>query len=95
MHVNGDRAKPARGVKVGDRLLIVREQDRTELIVRGITDIRRSAALARLLFEETPESALKRQQAAENHRFYREPSNTLDGRPTKRDRRHLDSWRDL
>ncbi|PRY99076.1 heat shock protein Hsp15 [Jezberella montanilacus] len=95
VHINGDRAKPARGVKVGDRLLIVREQDKTEIVIKGITDVRRGAALARLLFDETAESLLRRQQTTENRRFYREPANTIEGRPTKRDRRNLDSWRDL
>jgi len=95
VHVNGDRAKPARGVKVGDKLLIVREQDRTEIVIKGITDVRRGAALARLLFDETAQSLLRRQQTTENRRFYREPANTIEGRPTKRDRRNLDSWRDL
>ena len=73
VHINGDRAKPARGVKVGDRLLIVREQDKTEIVIKGITDVRRGAALARLLFDETAESLLRRQQTTENRRFYREP----------------------
>jgi ribosome-associated heat shock protein Hsp15 len=95
VHINGDRAKPARGVKVGDRLLIVREQDKTEIVIKGITDVRRGAALARLLFDETAESLLRRQQTTENRRFYREPANIIEGRPTKRDRRNLDSWRDL
>ncbi len=95
VHINGDRAKPARGVKVGDRLLIVREQDKTEIVIKGITDVRRGAVLARLLFDETAESLLRRQQTTENRRFYREPANTIEGRPTKRDRRNLDSWRDL
>ena len=95
VHINGDRAKPARGVKVGDRLLIVREQDKTEIVIKGITDVRRGAALARLLFDETAESLLRRQQTTENRRFYREPANTIEGRPTKRDRRNLDTWRDL
>ena len=95
VHINGDRAKPARGVKVGVRLLIVREQDKTEIVIKGITDVRRGAALARLLFDETAESLLRRQQTTENRRFYREPANTIEGRPTKRDRRNLDSWRDL
>jgi ribosome-associated heat shock protein Hsp15 len=94
VHVNGDRAKPARGIKLGDRLLVVREQERTEFFVRGITDVRRSAPLARLLFDETPESLLKRQQFAEKRRYFSEPSQAIAGRPTKRDRRSLDRWRD-
>jgi len=93
VHVNGDRAKPARLIKVGDKLLVQREQDRMELVVRGITEQRKSAPLARLLYEETPESADLRQQMAESRRLFSEPSRGLYGRPTKRDRRSLDRFR--
>jgi len=95
VQVNGDRAKPARAIKVGDRLLVVKEQDRTELLVRGITETRRSATLARLLYEETAESIRNRQIVTEKRRFYTEPSQTIEGRPTKRDRRSLERWREV
>lgn len=91
--VNGDRAKPARALKVDDRLLVTREQERMELFVRAVTETRRSAPLARLLFEETAQSMLARQFATEQRRFYTEPSKNMDGRPTKRDRRALQRLR--
>ncbi|MDO9025350.1 S4 domain-containing protein [Zwartia sp.] len=89
-----ERAKPARLIKVGERLKINREQERMELVVRGITELRKSAPLARLLYEETPESMLARQTAAENRRFYNEPSQDIAGRPTKRNRRALERWKE-
>ena len=92
--VADERAKPARLIKVGERLKINREQERMELVVRGITELRKSAPLARLLYEETPESMLARQTAAENRRFYNEPSQDIAGRPTKRNRRALERWKD-
>ncbi|MDN3986377.1 RNA-binding S4 domain-containing protein [Zwartia vadi] len=92
--VNNERAKPARLIKVGERLKISREQERFELVVKGISEQRKSAPLARLLYEETPESLLTRQTAAENRRFYSEPSQDIAGRPTKRNRRALERWRD-
>ncbi len=93
VHVNGDRAKPARLIKVGDKLLVQREQDRVELIVKGITEQRKSAPLARLLYEETPQSIDLRVQMAESRRLFAEPSRGIYGRPTKRDRRSLDRFR--
>ena len=93
VHVNGDRAKPARLIKVGDKLLVQREQDRVELIVKGITEQRKSAPLARLLYEETPQSIDLRVQMAESRRLFAEPSRGIYGRPTKRDRRSLDRIR--
>ncbi len=93
VHVNGERAKPARAIRAGDRLLITREQEKTELFVRGVTETRRSAPLARLLYDETPESLLNRQTQAERRKFYSEPSQDITGRPTKRNRRALQSLR--
>jgi ribosome-associated heat shock protein Hsp15 len=92
--VGDDRAKPARLIKVGERLKIAREQEKFELVIRGITELRKSAPLARLLYEETPESLLARQTMAENRRFYNEPSQDIAGRPTKRHRRALDRWKE-
>ena len=92
--VADDRVKPARLIKVGERLKITREQEKFELVIRGITELRKSAPLARLLYEETPESLLARQSLAENRRFYNEPSQDIAGRPTKRHRRALDRWKE-
>ncbi len=92
VHVGEDRAKPARLIKVGDVVRIFREQERIELIVRGISETRKSAPLARLLYEETSESVLARQTAAERRKYYSEPSQNIEGRPTKRDRRALARW---
>jgi ribosome-associated heat shock protein Hsp15 len=92
--VADDRAKPARLIKVGERLKITREQEKFEIVIRGITELRKSAPLARLLYEETPESLLGRQTLAENRRFYNEPSQDIAGRPTKRHRRALDRWKE-
>ena len=92
--VADERAKPARLIKVGERLKISREQEKFELVVRGITEQRKSAPLARLLYEETPESLLARNTMAENRRFNSEPSQEIAGRPTKRNRRALERWRE-
>ena len=92
--VADDRAKPARLIKVGEQLKINREQERFDVVVRGITEQRKSASLARLLYEETPASLLARQTAAENRRFFTEPSQDITGRPTKRNRRVLERWKE-
>lgn len=93
VQVNGDRAKPARSIRAGDRLLIVREQEKTELFVKAVTETRRSAPLARLLYDETPESLLNKQTLAERRKFYAEPSQDIAGRPTKRNRRAIQNLR--
>lgn len=92
VHVNGDRVKPARSVKVGEKVQIQRGSERLEVFVRFISDVRRSAPLAQLLYDETLESQTARLVAAERRRFYSEPSRDLSGRPTKRNRRAIERF---
>jgi len=89
--VNGDRVKPARNVKVGDVLEIDNGSDQWEVDVMNLSDVRGPAPVARNLYEETEVSVARRAALAEQRRLYREPSAQLKGRPTKRDRRHLDN----
>jgi ribosome-associated heat shock protein Hsp15 len=90
VRLNGDRVKPARGVKVGDTLDIDNGSTEWEVVVHGLSDKRGSASIAQTLYAETEQSAAKRQQQAEQRKFFREPSSLIKGRPTKRDRRQLD-----
>ena len=92
VHVNGDRVKPARQIKIGDKVRVQRGNDRIEVFVRFLDAVRRSASLAQLLYDETLESQLARQAAAEKRRFYTDPSRALAGRPTKRNRRAIERF---
>jgi ribosome-associated heat shock protein Hsp15 len=92
VHVNGERIKPARLIKVGEKVRIQRGQERLEVFVRFLSDVRRSAPLAQLLYDETIESAAARQEASERRRLYAEPSRGLVGRPTKRNRRAIERF---
>ncbi len=92
VHVNGARVKPARLIKPGEKVLVQRGHERIEVFVRFLSDVRRSASLAQLLYDETIESLASRQQAAERRRLYTEPSRDLVGRPTKRNRRAIERF---
>ena len=87
--VNGDRAKPARAVRVGDKLEIDNGSDRWEIDVMNLSDVRAAAPIARNLYEETDLSVARRAALAEHRRLYREPGADFKGRPTKRDRRQI------
>ena len=65
VHVNGQRVKPARTVRPGDRLEILRGEARYAVVVQALNDQRRPAAEAAGLYEETPESLAKREALAE------------------------------
>ncbi|QYF94721.1 RNA-binding S4 domain-containing protein [Massilia sp. PAMC28688] len=89
VRVDGERIKPARTVKIGEKLLVDNGAEVWEVIVLGISDVRGPAPVARLLYEETSASVTKRENDQEARKLYREPGTTIKGRPTKRDRRAI------
>lgn len=91
VEINGQEAKPAREVKVGDTVAVRREAVSRTVVVKGISGIRGPAPAAQKLYEETAESLKAREAAAEQRRLSPEPALSIDhGRPTKRGRRELD-----
>lgn len=87
--LNGDRVKPAREVKPGDRLdLHVGDADWT-LTVRALSMQRGPAPVAQLLYEEDPASQARRQQQMGERKLSASPAAPVKGRPTKRDRRQI------
>jgi ribosome-associated heat shock protein Hsp15 len=88
VYVNGERAKPSRGVQIGDELRITRGNEEFVVVVTGLHDRRGPATLARTLYEETVASCEARQKAHEQRRLLA-ASNPVDPvrRPGKRDRR--------
>src|SRR5512144_2080131 len=58
--VNDDRAKPAKEIKVGDKLAIRRPPFEHVVVVKALSDKRGSATIAAALFEETEESRARR-----------------------------------
>jgi ribosome-associated heat shock protein Hsp15 len=92
VRLNGDRIKPARGVKAGDTLDIDNGATEWEVVVQALSDKRGSASVAQTLYSETERSIAERQTKAEQRKLFREPSEAIKGRPTKRDRRQLDKF---
>ena len=90
--LNGVAVKPARDVKVGDRLDITTGEDTRTVIVHAIAHKRGSATVAQTLYAETPESVEARERARELRKFAAAPGADLHGRPTKRDRRRMDRF---
>ena len=86
---NGQNVKPARELKPGDELDIVAGETRWTIIVRGLNGQRRPAPEARLLYEETAESMVRRQRLEEIRRLAPMPGAGLKGRPTKKAGRQI------
>jgi ribosome-associated heat shock protein Hsp15 len=92
-HVNGVRVKPSKDVRPGDRLEVTVGDVRRELVVRAVSDKRGPASVAATLYEETPESIVRREQQVAARRLARPLGADLGARPTKRDRRRLEALR--
>jgi ribosome-associated heat shock protein Hsp15 len=90
VRIGGEPVKPARGVKVNDRIMIDNGSDRWEVLVLELSDKRGPAPVARALYSETEESIVRRERDQEARRLFPEPGSSIKGRPTKRDRRALD-----
>ena len=92
--INGQLAKPAREVAADDLISIRKEDPAIHVRVRAISSVRGPAPVARELYEETSESIAARETAAEARRLAPEPARDIAaGRPTKRDRRLIDTMR--
>jgi len=89
VRIGGEPVKPARTVKINDRILIDNGSDRWEIIVAAISGARGPAPVARTLYFETDESIARRENDKLARRLYPEPSLEIKGRPTKRDRREM------
>jgi len=89
VEVNGERAKPAKQLRVGDELRIRLNQNSYVVHVRALSERRGPAPQARLLYEETDASRQERERLAEQRRLAPPPAYEDGGRPTKRDRRDL------
>lgn len=96
VEVNGERAKPARMVRVGQRVSIVKGEETWHVDITGIAERRGSTAVARTLYRETDESVEARARMAQARRLRSlqgfEPAE--GARPDRRDRRARQELRD-
>ncbi len=90
---NGQPAKAAREVRVGDRLRITNDGGDFHVDVLLLSEVRGPAAVAQTLYRETDESRELRQKAAAERKAMREFEILPQGRPSKRDRRHIIRFR--
>jgi ribosome-associated heat shock protein Hsp15 len=89
----GVRAKPAREVKVGDRLRIENEGGIWEIDILHLSEMRGPSAVAQTLYQETEASRAQRLRVAEEKKAMAALMPLPDRRPTKRDRRHIIQFR--
>ena len=89
VHLNGNRCKPSKEVKVADKLTISKDGYQWDILILALNEHRRPAAEAVLLYQESPESVAKREQQRQQRR---EEAVFLDfspaaNKPNKKERR--------
>ncbi len=92
VHLNGQRIKAARTVKVGDCYEIHRGFERLEVIVDQLASRRGSASIAQTLYTETEKSIARREKEAEQRKLASLQRPVLDHRPNKKERRQIRSF---
>ena len=89
VRVNGERVKPARGLKVSDSVRIVKGPYEWTVVVVHIPKRRGPAKEAAACYQETPGSQDAREQRAVALKLDRDSHPRPQRRPDKRDRRIL------
>jgi ribosome-associated heat shock protein Hsp15 len=89
VRIDGDRAKNAREMKPGMRVSIKNKDMQIEVEVLALSNVRRGAPEAALLYQETEESLRLRQQTKESGADQYAERDRGMGRPTKRQMREI------
>lgn len=93
--VGGQRAKSSRAVRVGDVLAITRGEETYEVEVRGVSDQRGPAPVARMLYLESEASRQKREAVLASRRAERAGYQAPESKPDKRARRLIRALGDI
>ena len=89
VQVNGERAKPAKPLKPGDRVHVRSGQFIWDITVTALSQRRGRAVEAQKLYLESPDSRKAREDRAAVLKAERQSAPQVKGRPTKRNRRQL------
>ena len=90
---NGQPAKAAREVRIGDMLRVINEGGNFQVEVLLLSQVRGPASVAQTLYRETEASRESRLKAAEERKAAQQFEAPPKGRPSKRDRRRIIQFR--
>ncbi len=95
IEVDGQPAKPSRGVRVGTRLMIERGGDRHEVEVLGLSNTRGPASVAQTLYLESEASKARRIEQAALRAAERAGYQPPGTKPSKKARRLIRALGDI
>lgn len=90
---NGQNAKAAREVRIGDMLRVTNDGGDFQVEVLLLSEVRGPASVAQTLYRETEESREMRLKVAAERRAMKQFEELPAGRPSKRDRRRIIQFR--
>jgi ribosome-associated heat shock protein Hsp15 len=94
VHLDGNRVKVSREISVGDRLQIRQGWDEKVILVKSLSNQRRGASEAQILYEETTESIAKRETEAAARKAAGGMIDRPPGRPSKKQRRQIHRFKE-
>jgi len=86
---NQQRVKPSKEVAIGAEIVLRQGWDQKTVTVKALSNQRRSATEAQMLYEETEASTIARAEAAELRRQTQQHLIAPASKPNKKDRRHI------
>ncbi len=89
VHYEGQRCKVSKTVDVGAKLTIRQGFDEKIVVIKALSEQRRGAPEARLLYEETPESIKARMDKAGYRKVVKASQAAPDHKPNKKERRDM------
>ena len=93
VHLNGQRTKPGKEIKVASKLNIVKEPYRWDVEVLTLNKQRRPASEAVLMYKESEQSYQRRQSEIAMRRQAKTYFATQNERPTKKQRRQIHQFK--
>ena len=94
VHLDGKRVKVSKEISAGDILQIRQGWDEKVVLVKQLSDQRRGASEAQLLYEETSESLARRETQAQARKAAGGMIDRPANRPTKKQRRQIHSFKE-
>ncbi len=91
VHVNNERVKVSREIRIGMELTIQQGFDKKTVMVKTLSSVRGGAPAAQLLYEETEVSIARRELLSSQRKLHNLAR--PEHRPTKKDRRDISKFR--
>jgi ribosome-associated heat shock protein Hsp15 len=94
VHIGGVRGKSSKELQLGDVIVIRQGWDEKTVVVTGLSMQRRGAVEAGLLYKESEDSIIRREESAARRKALAGSQVVSDNRPSKKQRRQIHQFRD-